>query len=545
MLPKNLAASAERRTCVFCALSVLALLFGLGNDGLFISLSEDDLMNLRFGASEPIGRLLLANLFPFTTVYRPMGSAVYVAMFEAFAFHPIYYRAISYGILLLSCVALYQLAKTIDGRVTASSLAAILAAFHSRFLHIYSEGSYLYDILCGMFFLAAVLFYAAKRKRGPLSWGGIGVIYLLWAAAVNSKEIALTLPAVLLAYEAIFHWPEAKRNLATPLALFGLAVGAWRGKVAAGSALHGHQYYQASFEIEAILQSIQTQLADAVMSRSLALAPSVAVLLLVPICWQSLANRSKTAAFGLSWAMITPWPVLLIADRPFSAMYVPWMGVALALGALSADWIERRQFRPRTYPALVAAMAVLWGGLNLADAKTRPSIAEIGARWEHVRDAIDDYSKIDGICEARMMLVLDSRFGELYHPLFIAQLLCGDYDKVIHIAGLNISEEDAAAKRADYDLVIRDLGSDIEVIQRKGTVVAGCLLVTQCLHRIKTRRAPRRDESRAPGDTRQQQRRRPKRQRVSRRDLIQPTFEVLAEPIGRRHADDNTRCSQN
>ena len=63
MLLRNLAASAERRTCVFCALSVLALLFGLGYEGLFISLSEDDLMNLHFDVREPLARLLLANLF--------------------------------------------------------------------------------------------------------------------------------------------------------------------------------------------------------------------------------------------------------------------------------------------------------------------------------------------------------------------------------------------------------------------------------------------------------------------------------------------------
>lgn len=468
MLIKNLAASAERRTCVFAALSVVALLFGLGYEGLFISLSEDDLMNLRFAAGEPVGRLLFANLFPFTTVYRPMGSAVYVSMFEAFGFNPIYYRLISYGILLLTCVALCQLTKKIDGRVTAASLAAVFAAFHSRFLDIYSEGGYLYDILCGFFCLATAAFYVARRNRGLLGYGEIGVVYLLWAAAANSKEIALTLPAVLLVYEAVFHWPIARRNWIAPLALFVLSVFAWRGKTAPGSLFYGHPNYQTSLDFEAILQTIQTQLADAVMSRAVVLSPSVVVLLLAPICWHSLASRNKTAVFGLLWALITPWPVLLIAGRPFSAMYVPWMGVALALGALSADWIERRQFPPGADAALVIAMAVLWGGLNFADVKTRPRIGELGARWERVRGAIRDYSAVDGICAANKLLILDSRFGaDRYHPLFIAQLLCEDYDKVVDIAGLSVSEEEAAAKRADYDLVIRDLGGDLEIVQRK------------------------------------------------------------------------------
>jgi len=88
MFKKILVASAERRTCVCCAFSVLALLLGLGYEGLFVSLSEDDLMNLHFGMREPFVRLLIANLFPFTTVFRPAGSALYVALFKIFGSRP-------------------------------------------------------------------------------------------------------------------------------------------------------------------------------------------------------------------------------------------------------------------------------------------------------------------------------------------------------------------------------------------------------------------------------------------------------------------------
>ena len=115
-------------------------------------------MNLHFGMGEPFARLLLANLFPFTTVFRPAGAALYVGLFEAFGFDPIHYRVVTYGILLLGCVALYRLVKESDGRAMAAAFAPILRVARSRFLQVNSENCYVYDPLCGALFAATVLF---------------------------------------------------------------------------------------------------------------------------------------------------------------------------------------------------------------------------------------------------------------------------------------------------------------------------------------------------------------------------------------------------
>jgi len=64
--------------------------------------------------------------------------------------------------------------------------------------------------------------------------------------------------------------------------------------------------------------------------------------------------------------------------------------------------------------------------------------------------------------------VLDTRFGaDRHHPLFIAQLLCSRYEMGIYIPGLNISDEDAAARLREFDLVLHDDDQDMTVVRRQ------------------------------------------------------------------------------
>lgn len=218
------AVSSDQWTCALSALAVLSLLVFFASDGLFVSLSEDDLMNLHYAAGKPLHRLIIANLFPFTTVYRPAGSALYAAVFELVGFSPIYFRAGTCVLLLLGCVGLYRLGSLLDGSVTAGALAVIPLAFHSRLAHIYTDNAYVYDVLCGALFAATVYFYAHRRRYGPLRPRDILTLYLLWAATVNAKEIGLTLPVVLMACEVVLSRPFLKRRLIWPGTLFGLSV---------------------------------------------------------------------------------------------------------------------------------------------------------------------------------------------------------------------------------------------------------------------------------------------------------------------------------
>jgi hypothetical protein len=455
---------SDQWTCVFCALAVLSLLFFFARDGLFVSLSEDDLMNLHFAAGESRLRLLVANLFPFTTVYRPAGAALYILLFDFVGFSPIYFRAATCVLLLLGCVAVYRLGSVCDSRVTTGALAAIPLAFHSRLTNIYTENAYVYDVLCGALFASTVAFYVNRRRHGPLRWQNVLILYFLWAATVNAKEIGLTLPVVLMAYELVYCRPFLCRRLVWPAALLALSIASWRSKIALGSPLYNHASYEPSIDLAHLLYETQQQVADAVLAPDVAVSVGLLAVVVATFVGVVLASRSKAAQFGLLWVLITPLPVLAIWSRSFSSMYIPWMGVCIVLGAVTAQATEVLRFPTNWKPLTIPVFAVIWAAVQWHDTTMRGSLRETGAQWEHVRSAIDDYGQLPGLCDAKNVLILGSRFGDdRYHPLFLKELYCGQKDPHVAIPGVNITIEAAREQMTSFDLVIIDDGEELRI----------------------------------------------------------------------------------
>src|SRR5689334_13325263 len=64
--------------------------------GILIAFHPDDVMNLHFGWRLPVRQLVLANVVPFTHVYRPAGSAVYRIVYGIAGFHPRPFRVVTY-----------------------------------------------------------------------------------------------------------------------------------------------------------------------------------------------------------------------------------------------------------------------------------------------------------------------------------------------------------------------------------------------------------------------------------------------------------------
>ena len=199
-----------------------------------------------------------------------------------------------------------------------------------------------------------------------------------------------------------------------------------------------------------------------------AVGPAAFALIVVLIVALALASRRKSACFGLLWAAITPLPVLAIGGRPLSAVFIACMGIAITLASVLAEAFDRLRQRGNAKTVLVAMTAAFWALLQASDMWRGQSVQEVGARWEHVRDAIDHYSRVPRLCNANTVLVLDTRFGnDRYHPLFITRLLCDRYKVSVYIPGLSISDKDAEARFTEFDLVLRDRGQDLEVVRQR------------------------------------------------------------------------------
>ncbi len=73
-------------------------------------------------------------------------------------------------------------------------------------VHAYFNDDDIYDILCYSFYFAALLYYVHRRQSSlPLSVGPALSIIFLQILALGAKEMAVTFPAILVAYEVAYH----------------------------------------------------------------------------------------------------------------------------------------------------------------------------------------------------------------------------------------------------------------------------------------------------------------------------------------------------
>jgi hypothetical protein len=181
--------------------------------GLLIYFSNDDIMNMYWAREISLGRLMLSVLVPFTTVYRPTGSLFYRCLYAVFGLHPLPFRIVFYELLLLSLMLLYKLVLALTGKRAAAALAAFVASFHGHYSDLYLNNGTIYDVLCACFYLGALYYYVSIRSQDRyLRPSELAVLYLLATAALNAKEMAATLPAVLLLFELTRPWRQWSRR---------------------------------------------------------------------------------------------------------------------------------------------------------------------------------------------------------------------------------------------------------------------------------------------------------------------------------------------
>jgi hypothetical protein len=73
--------------------------------------------------------------------------------------------------------------------------------------------AFIYDVLCNLFYLAALGYYVRIRERDksltPVQLGGCLALYI---CALNSKEMAVSLPVIVLLYELVKYYQHADRK---------------------------------------------------------------------------------------------------------------------------------------------------------------------------------------------------------------------------------------------------------------------------------------------------------------------------------------------
>lgn len=233
------------------------------------------------------------------------------------------------------------------------------------------------EVLSATFFLASLLCFG-------YAWRAAAIAFFFCALA--SKEVAVVLPIILLAYDWIVldADPGDRRRrlwrLYVPLIALVLAVGSvrlWRYVVLERPLSAGAQWLNALLE----LHVLQRYLALLFVPTSLSLVPAVAPLsswtdvrvvpgaitLLVCVGGAMLVRRrERLATFGLVWFLIALVPSALIvvlqdAGHPMAEhrLYLPSIGFFLCLGVLVERIGAPSRSRTRTLVATVACGTVV------------------------------------------------------------------------------------------------------------------------------------------------------------------------------------------
>src|SRR5690242_3363381 len=135
-------------------LSVLTLFFigayfiVLTKEAVLCYFSPDDCMTIYRSWAHPAGALLKANLLFFlnSDFYRPMGSVWYRTMFDIAGFNPVPFHVSNLFTLAANIWLTYCVARRLTGSREAGMVAALLISYHGRFISLYFDTGYIYDV---------------------------------------------------------------------------------------------------------------------------------------------------------------------------------------------------------------------------------------------------------------------------------------------------------------------------------------------------------------------------------------------------------------
>src|SRR5262252_2566700 len=111
-------------------------------------LDGDDLMNIYQAWKVPLREVVFANLTPFTSFYRPLGSAYYRTFHWAYGLNPLPYRIFTYSLLVLNVGLAYWAVRRLTKSAELGLLACLLWSYHVGLVWIYTSNGTIYDILC-------------------------------------------------------------------------------------------------------------------------------------------------------------------------------------------------------------------------------------------------------------------------------------------------------------------------------------------------------------------------------------------------------------
>jgi hypothetical protein len=433
--------SPHRWLKLSCAAFLLAYFVYFTYDGLRVHFAVDDIGNMAHYYRGGPGALVLSQFTLWRGDYRPMGGLFYVPILTLAGLNPVPYQAALLLILAANVYLVYRFARLLGAGELASALAALVACYHAGLHNLYYNAACVYDVLCCFFYLAAFVYYLRIRQAGrvPGPWQ-IAAFLTLYLCALNSKEMAVTLPLMLLVYEWIYHrrvWWSRTVIFASALTALDLY-----GKLFGPEPLIAAAAYRPVFALHRARDFQRLSLGDLLFGWSSGWG---GILLL----WAALAylawRRDRPALRFLWWFMVlTPLPIEFLVGRGQACLYIPLVGWAVFASVILVDLagalarvLEREPFgrrlgRSGLVAVLIAVAVFFWARQNRQYKRTNaePAMASLGQEdW----DVIQQFRAVNPqVRPGSKVAFLDDPFHS-WDMLFVAELWFRDRTLDIHV----------------------------------------------------------------------------------------------------------------
>ncbi len=409
--------------------------------------ASDDMPNIAKAWYLPAWKLLLAPFAPFLPCYRPLPGWLLVPIFHLFGLNPVPYRVAMLLFVLAIAFLLRSLASRLGANEWAAWIAALIACYHVGINNLYYSTAFIYDVLCCFFYISALLYYVTIRQRGVLpNYRQMAVFAWLSLFALESKEMAVTLPVMVLIYECLYHsplpWQPRRwtrwvagpgRCVAVGVALNLLFI--W-GNVYGSDVIH-NPAYAPRFTMERVW-AFQIESMGDLCEKWQYFDPARIVALWCLIFYLAWRRPRPVLRFAALLLLLSPLPIEFLVGRVQGCLYIPMLAWALFVavvfvdiaggvaGFLAREPLLRHLRREWLEAAMVAAGLVFWAWQN-ADLKKKyvdPVTANLHPKtWEGIRIMKELHPRVR---PGSMVVFLDDPLGNVDME-FIAELWFHDH----------------------------------------------------------------------------------------------------------------------
>ena len=374
----NKGARAIMRFVPLLCISVLLLFtYRLYADSYF---STDDFNNLYWAQQQTAGEMTWHVLNPFSRSFRPTGMMFYWLLFHFFDLNAPAYHWVAWLIHGANTALVYLILKTLTNSAGGAAVGAMLFASQSAFADIYWSFGTIFELVCACFFFAGILLWTREQR----TWTDGFALFLLFLVAIKAKEMAITLPALWLAYEVLIRRNFNIKTLARRFIL-PASVAIWYGLTKFGDMREPNRSDLYYMDIRWITVGREyggyfNALFHTRLRWQYWAIGFVAVLLFL------LIKKFHVAAFFQTYVFVTFLPVIfLVNHRELYLAYIPFLGLC-GLAALLTKAVTRDATVFAIFPLLCwGTYLVQRNGSETARALQKPIPAEYRAFVSGIR----------------------------------------------------------------------------------------------------------------------------------------------------------------